>query len=70
VSESGKGHRPELTTTPGVNFAAKTFTRLRQVAVDKALRPSDLKIAVALTCYFKEQDQGGRGLPILSDHRP
>jgi hypothetical protein len=36
---------------------------LRQINADKALRPSDAKIAIALTRFFTEEDQDGRAYP-------
>jgi hypothetical protein len=44
-------------------FAARTFAWLRQVAADKALRPSDLAICVALTRYLTEHDHDGQAYP-------
>jgi DNA-binding transcriptional regulator YhcF (GntR family) len=44
-------------------FATRTFTWLRQVAADKALRPSDLAICVALTRYLTEHDHDGQAYP-------
>jgi hypothetical protein len=44
-------------------FGAKTFVWLRQINTDKALRPSDAKIAIALTRFFTEEDQDGRAYP-------
>jgi hypothetical protein len=44
-------------------FGAKTFVWLRQINGDKALRPSDAKIAIALTRFFTEEDQDGRAYP-------
>ena len=44
-------------------FATRTFAWLRQVAADKALRPSDLAICVALTRYLTEHDRDGQAYP-------
>jgi hypothetical protein len=44
-------------------FTAQTFAWLRQVNTDRHLLAIDLKVAVELTRYFRENDQGGRAYP-------
>jgi len=44
-------------------FTAQTFAWLRQVNTDRHLLAIDLKVAVELTRYFREKDQGGRAYP-------
>jgi hypothetical protein len=44
-------------------FTAQTFAWLRQINTDKRVLAIDVKIALELTRYFREKDQGGRAYP-------
>jgi hypothetical protein len=44
-------------------FTRKTFTWLRQINHDKGVLAIDVRLAVELTDYFREKDQGGRAYP-------